>query len=191
MTTDLRPDFTAAVERLLPAVCAQHPRLHPLVKATPSILVVAQGAWGTTAASIRALSTSAERVVVDGVERHLELCLRPPFFHRGETRARLQVLVHELLHIDVDQPRALDDTMRHVHTSQADVDAEAAAIVDAVLPELAPVVLAPLGHDGEVRLRCWLHRPIADTAARAFDDDDVVDSVVRLRTAPTFRTGWW
>lgn len=191
MVTEGRPDFTAAVERLLHDLCHRHPRLSALETAVPTVLVVAQGAWGTTAASIRALSPSAQGVSVQGLDRHLELCLRPPFFHRGEVRSRLQVLVHELLHIDASHPRQLDEHMRHAHTSQADVNAEAAAIVDDVIENMEPTLLAPLGHDGEVRVRSWLHRPIAETHERRFNDDDVIDAIIRLRTAPSFRTGWW
>ena len=31
----------------------------------------------------------------------------------------------------------------------------------------------------------------ADELRRRFPDDDVIDAIVRLRTAPSFRTGWW
>jgi hypothetical protein len=178
-----------ALERLLDDVVAHAPALHGLD--VRSVLVVAREAHGTVAASVRTLDDVARSVVVDGAKKRIELALRPPFFHAGDASRRLSTLVHELLHLDPSTPGALLEERRHVHTSHDDHERDARAIAAAWLKTGALPLLAPLGHDGEVLARSWLHRPVPETEKRRFNDRDVVEAPLVMKTPARARTVWW
>ena len=186
---DPRPRLTPALERLLEDVAAHSPDLSALD--TSSIVVVALQAHGTVAASVRSLDGAARSVVVGGVRRRVELGLRPPFFVRGDATRRLATLVHELLHLDPRTPGALLEAHRHAQRSHEDHEAEARVIAKRWLARGALALLAPLGHDGEVLLRAWLHRPVEDTVARRFTDRDTHEPPLRIVTGPAARSVWW
>ncbi len=189
---ETRPDLTPALERLLVAMTAhagQQTGAPPLLTGDPAVIVVvALAAHGLSAASVRTLSPCASRVVVDGRRRTIELGLRPPFFLGGDAPSRLATLCHELLHLERD---GLRDENRHAIKSHADLEEEARSLGATLLPRLEARDVLCLAHDGEVLLRAWRHRPTEQTAARAYDDDDVYLQPVRMRTPPDRRGGWW
>ncbi|MCP4501410.1 MAG: hypothetical protein GY822_15735 [Deltaproteobacteria bacterium] len=185
----MRPPLFVAIDHLLHDVCKAHPRFSG-IKAE-EILVVSGGAWGKNVASIRSFSSCATSISIEGKERHLELCLRPLFFLEGETRSRLQILLHELLHIDVNNPHFLDEKMRHAYKSQKLVDGEAKKILDEVIDLLPATSLGVLGFHGEAMMRSFRVRPIPETSSRIFNDDDVFLGPVQMFTDVEFRTGWW
>ena len=156
-----------------------------------TIVVVALSAFGTAAASVRALDGMAEKVVLGGQRKYIEIGLRPPFFREGDLVGRLETLMHELLHLDPNTPGALRDDYRHDERTQAEVDAEARTLVDTLLQTIDPVLVAPLGHDGEVLMRHWARRPVGHTASRSFDDKDVYLAPVRMLTPKGARSTWW
>jgi hypothetical protein len=186
---DSRPALTPALEALLAQLIEVTPTFRGL--SVDAIVVVGLAAHGVSVASVRPLSGEAARVVVDGKDRSVELGLRPGFFLDGDAPSRLATLCHELLHLDPTWPHALRDENRHARRSQTSLDAEAADLATAAIAQLPPSSLLCLAHDGEVRLRCWRHRPVTETRGRAFTNADVFDGIVRMHTPTDRRGGWW
>jgi hypothetical protein len=186
---DPRPQLTRPLERLIADLIS---RCEPLQGLDPAdVLVVAAGAHGRAAASVRSLDDVAERVHVEGARRRVELALRPPFFLEGEATARLTTIVHELLHLDPARAGRLLEARRHQRRAHAEHEAHAQNVAQGWLDDGDLALLAPLGHDGEVLLRTWRHRPVPDAKQRRYGDDDVFSTPVRLRTPKRVRTTWW
>jgi hypothetical protein len=186
---DPRPALTPALESLLAQLVELTPTFRGL--SVDAIVVVGLAAHGVSVASVRTLSDQAASVVVAGRKRRVELGLRPGFFLDGDAPSRLATLCHELLHLDPQRPYALREENRHARRSQTSLDAEAADLATAAIAQLSPSSLLCLAHDGEVRLRCWRHRPVSETRDRAFTDADVFDGIVRMHTPTDRRGGWW
>jgi hypothetical protein len=186
---DPRPAITPALESLLEQVVALTPALRGL--SVDAIVIVGLAAHGVSVASVRTLSDQAASVIVAGKRRTVELGLRPGFFLDGDAPSRLATLCHELLHLDPQRPHALREENRHARRSQTSLDAEAADVARAAIAGLPPSSVLCLAHEGEVRLRCWRHRPVRETRDRAFTDADVFDGLVRMHTPADRRGGWW
>jgi hypothetical protein len=187
--SDPRPDWTAALERLLVAVAGALPPLAGLDAG--DILVVGLAAHGTGVASVRELRGQCRHVVIEGRRRVIELGLRPPFLLDGDAPTRLATLVHELLHLDPRRSGRLLDDNRHARRSHASLEREARDHARRLLDTLEPALLLCLAHDGEVLLRHWRHRPAETTKRRAFTDDDVFRGPVLVQTPADRRGGWW
>ena len=186
---EARPDWTAAVERLLALVTSSDDDLRALD--ARRILVVALAAHGTAVATVRTLTDCASRVVVDEQVRTWELGLRPAFFHEGDAPRRLATLVHELLHLDPHHDGALLHERRHAQRPHAVHEKQARSIAREFLQQTPPLELGALAHDGEVRVRQWLRRPVDATARKRFSDADVFDGIVHIHTPSSSRAGWW
>jgi predicted metallopeptidase len=185
---DPRPDLTPAIERVLLRLCAL-PALEGID--ARRVVVVAHGAHGSAAASVRSLVGSMKRCTLDGDRRLVELCLRPPFFLDGDAPRRLATLAHELLHLDRSRAGALLEENRHARRSHASLEKEARAIANELLEGDNPLDVLCLAHDGEVLMRQWRVRPGDSTRARTFGDRDVFTGPVRMRTPARARGGWW
>lgn len=185
---DPRPLLAPALDALLADVIARTDELTGIDAS--AVLVVAQGAHGRAAASVRSLLDAAHRVEVEGKVRAIEISLRPPFFLDGDATARLTTLVHELLHIDPARPGELLDAHKHEARSHAEHEAHARSLAQRWLDAADPAQLAPLGHDGEVWMRAWKHRPVPDADQQSYGDDDVFLTPVRLVTPASRRTSW-
>lgn len=186
---DPRPILDDVLEHLLADVVARSPELAGLD--TRALLVVAVSAHGRAAASVRSLDDVALEVVVAGVRRRAEIALRPRFFLEGDPARRLGTLVHELLHLDAAVPGALSDERRHAARAHDEHEREAQAIAERWLDGADLSLLAPLGHHGEALVRQWRARPVPETKAERFGDDDVFLAPVLMRTARERRTVWW
>lgn len=185
---DQRPQLTPALDRILVGLC----RLPPLAGLDArSIVVVAHGAHGAAAASIRPLAGSLTRCTLDGHRRTLELCLRPPFFLDGDAPRRVATLAHELLHADPKRPGALLDENRHARRTHASLERDARALARAFLDVADPLDVLALAHHGEVLMRQWRVRPVESTRSRAFGARDVFVAPVRMVTPRAARGGWW
>lgn len=188
-TLDPRPELTPALESLLEELVRLTPSFRGL--SVDAIVVVGLSAHGASVASVRTLAEHAASVVIGGRRRAIELGLRPGFFLDGDAPSRLATLCHELLHLDPVRPHVLREANRHARRSQSSLDVEAADVATAAIAQLPPSSLLCLAHDGEVRLRCWRHRPVSETRDRAFTDADVFDGLVRMHTPADRRGGWW
>jgi hypothetical protein len=186
---DSRPVLTAPLERLLADVIERTPELAGL--RADDILLLAQGAHGRAAASVRPLTNLTRRVLVDDKERRVEIVLRPPFFLDGDASARLTTLVHELLHLDPAHPGQLLEEFRHDARPHAAHEAHAREVAARWLEDADLALLAPLGHDGEVWMRAWKHRPVPESEQQHYTDDDVMLTPVRIVTPRARRTTWW
>lgn len=185
---DPRPVLVEPLERLLAVIIADTPELSGL-DAT-GILLVAQGAHGRAAASVRSLVADAHRVEIGGHLRKAEVALRPPFFRDGDATARLTTLLHELLHLDPAAPGALLDENRHEHRAHAEHEEQARAIAARWLERADLELIAPLGHDGEVLMRTWKHRPVPGADQQSYGDVDVFLTPILIRTPAPRRTTW-
>lgn len=184
------PSLTPHLDALLAATVDAVDELRGLDPS--SVVVVALAAHGTAAASVRSLEGAAKSVVVGGARRRIELGLRPPFFLDGDATRRLATLVHELLHLDPKRAGRLLEEARHAVRPHAAHERRARAIAKELLLQDAVVrLLAPLAHDGEATLRAWKHRPIEETARRAFTDRDVIEAPLVVRTPRRLRSVWW
>jgi hypothetical protein len=186
--SDPRPDLTPALERVLHNLCALGP-LHGID--ARHIVVVAHGAHGGAAASVRSLAGQMKRCTLAGDKKLWELCLRPPFFHEGDAPRRLATLAHELLHLDPKRPGAILEENRHARRSHASLEREARALASVFLATPDALDVLCLAHEGEVLMRQWLVRPAESTKARTFTARDVLLGPVRMRTPPRSRGGWW
>ncbi len=186
---DPRPCIDLALDTIVATVIEDVPALEGLT--AHSIVVVALSAYGTAAASVRSLDGMAAKIVVGGHTKTIELGLRPPFFRDGDLAGRLVTLVHELLHLDPARPGTLRENYRHHQRSQREVDAEAQQLATRLLETVDPLLLAPLGHHGEVLMRTWARRPVPETKLRVFDDKDVFRAPVSMLTPSERRSGWW
>jgi hypothetical protein len=183
---DPRPDFAHALE-ILTAALAQNLDDLSAIDAK-SILFVPTSAHGTIAASVRGLEDVAKSVTIDRRRRRHEIALRPRFFLGASPSSRLTTLVHELLHID---PRGgLLDEKRHANRSHRAHEEEAAALARVALDVIAPELFVPLGHTGEVLMRAWRIRPVAETRTRAFTTRELYWQPVVMETARAARTTW-
>lgn len=186
---DPRPSFDAPLAKLLARLAKD---LEPLAGLQASqVLPVAVSAHAGAAASVRSLGDVAHSVKVDGRERHWELALRPIFFLSGEPTRRLATLVHELLHLDPAQPGRLLPARRHRVRSHEEHEEQARTLAREWLKHGDLNLLAPLGHDGELLLRQWRHRPIAQTQARRFTGRDLFVGPIRMVTGARYRSVWW
>lgn len=187
---DPRPSLTPALDALV----AQLVKLDDLAGLRASdILVVALGAHGTVAASVRSLDSSGATVTIARKKRRIELGLRPPFFLDGDAPRRLTTLLHELLHLDPTKPGALLDARRHARHSHAKHEEHARALAKRWLEHNDPLPLLCLAHHGEVLMRTWRHRPVDDAslAKKTYGDRDVFEAPVIMHTPKGARGSWW
>lgn len=183
---DPRPSLTAALDALI----AHLVKLDELAGVRAhDILVVALGAHGTVAASVRSLDNTS--VTIARKRRRVELGLRPPFFLDGDAPRRLATLVHELLHLDPQQPGALLDDRRHARRSHAKHEEHARALAKRWLEHNDPLPLLCLAHHGEVLMRTWRHRPVDDAARKTFTERDVYEAPLIMHTPKGARGSWW
>lgn len=183
---DPRRDFTSALDAIARAIVDDTPDLAALD--ARRVLFVPLSAHGTIAASVRGLDDVSKSVRVDGSTRTHEVGLRPPFFLGATASSRLTTIVHELLHID--PLGGLLDERRHARRPHAAHEAHARALTTRALSRLAPELLMPLGHEGEVLMRAWRVRPSETTRARAFTTRDLYWQPVSLETPRASRTSW-
>lgn len=186
---DPRPLLDDVLESLLADVVARSPELSGIDAS--SLLLLAVSAHGRAAASVRSLDDVSEEVVIQGVRRRIEIALRPRFFLEGDPARRLGTLVHELLHLDPKEPGALHAQRRHAVRSHEAHEREAQAIAERWLCGADLSLLAPLGHDGEALIRQWRVRPVPETRAERFSDDDTFRGPVLVKTPKERRTVWW
>jgi hypothetical protein len=185
-TPDARPSLTPALDALVALLVT----LDDLAGVRASdVLVMALGAHGHVAASVRSLDGAS--VTVARKRRRVELGLRPPFFLEGDAPRRLATLIHELLHLDGSKPGALLDERRHAHRTHATHERHARRLAKRWLDENDPVPLLCLAHHGEVRMRTWRHRPIEGARTRAFTDADVFEAPLLMATPKGARGSWW
>lgn len=182
---DSRPSLTPALDALV----VQLLTLDDLrgIRAS-DILVVALGAHGTAAASVRSLDDCGT-VTVARKRRRVELGLRPPFFLEGDAPRRLATLVHELLHLDAKKPGALLEERRHARRSHAQHETHARDLARQWLDANDPTPLLCLAHHGEVLMRTWKHRPIEGT--RRYADRDIYEAPLVMHTPKGARGAWW
>lgn len=181
--SDPRPRLTPALERIVAAL-VQLDELRGL--RAEDILVVALGAHGTVAASIRSLPST---VTIEKKRRRVELGLRPPFFLDGDASRRLATLVHELLHLDPAKPGHLLEERRHTKRSHAKHEEHARTLAMEWLANNDPMPLLCLAHHGEVLMRQWRHRPT--DAGGTFSDRDVFEGPLPMVTPKHARGSWW
>jgi hypothetical protein len=185
-TPDPRPSLTPALEGLV----AQLVQLDDLVGIRSSdVLVVALGAHGTAAASVRSLDGAT--VTIARKRRRVELGLRPTFFLEGDAPRRLATLVHELLHLDPKNPGALLEERRHARRTHAQHEAHARDLAKRWLAHNDPLPLLCLAHHGEVLMRTWRNRPVDDVARKTFTDRDVYEAPLIVNTPKGARGSWW
>jgi hypothetical protein len=185
---DSRPLLGPPIDALIAALISSQSELHGLTAG--AVLVVALSAHGNASASVRPFLGSARRVVVDGLERHWEMGLRPLFFRRGDPASRLATIVHELLHLDARE-LGLRRERRHDQPAGALVQGMAQRIARRFLDEGDLDRVAALGHSGEVLMRQWLRRPTPSTRTRRFSDRDLFVGPVPMKTSRAARTVWW
>jgi hypothetical protein len=183
---DPRPSLTPALDALI----AQLVTLDDLrgLRAH-DILVVALGAHGTVAASVRSLDGAT--VTVARKRRRIELGLRPPFFLDGDAPRRLTTLLHELLHLDPRKPGALLEERRHAQRAHAKHEEHARVLAKQWLDHHDPLPLLCLAHHGEVLMRTWRNRPVDDAARKTFTDRDVFEAPLLMHTPQGARGSWW
>ncbi len=183
---DARPSLTPALDALLAALV----NIDDLAGLRASdILLVALGAHGHVAASVRSLDTAT--VTVARKRRRIELGLRPPFFLEGDAPRRLATLLHELLHLDPKAPGKLLEHRRHAQRSHAQHEKHARALATRWLEDNDPLPLLCLAHHGEVLMRTWRHRPIEGARTTRFSDADVMDAPLAMATPKGARGSWW
>lgn len=186
--SDPRPSLTPALDALLTSLV----KLDGLAGLrAQDIVVVALGAHGTAAASIRSLHGT--NVTIARKKRRAELGLRPPFFLDGDAPRRLATLVHELLHLDPKTPGALLEDRRHARRSHAQHEQHAGALAKQWLAHNDPLPLLCLAHHGEVFMRTWRNRPVDDSHAMrtTFNDRDVYEAPLIMHTPKGARGSWW
>jgi hypothetical protein len=185
---DLRPNLSAALDRLLVDVVARVPDLSHVHPA--GLLLVAAAAKDHSRATIRPLNLPGHpRVVVSGTPRALEIALRPLFFLDANGPGRLVTLFHELFHVDPHAPDRLGDARRHGGPGgrfNRHVEEMARAYAAAAPPRL----LAPLGHHGEVLVRQWRVRPGPGVTPGLFGDEHLFWGPVPMLTPRRHRSGW-
>ncbi|MFH1808888.1 MAG: hypothetical protein ABIJ09_09090 [Pseudomonadota bacterium] len=191
---DPRPQLGPALDKLLDSLSREIGALAHIDAST--LLVVHGQARGPARASIRSLveGVATARVVVRGQRRQFELTLRPPWFRHGGVEDRLRTLVHELWHIGARGTGALDPAHRHHDASHRAQAQQVARLCRQALRQLDPLLLAPLGHDGELLLPCWLERPVLTGEAvrrSRYGDRDLFLQPVRMITTRSARTVWW
>lgn len=185
-TPDARPVLTPALESLLAALVT----LDDLAGLRAAdLLVVALGAHGHVAASVRSLDGAS--VTVARKRRRIELGLRPPFFLEGDAPRRLATLIHELLHLDPAKPGALLAERRHARRSHELHERHARALAKLWLDDNDPLLLLCLAHHGEVLMRTWRHRPVEGVRTTRFTDADVMEAPLVMATAKAARGSWW
>lgn len=186
MTPDARPVLTPALDALVATLVL----LDDLAGVrAPDVLIVALGAHGHVAASVRSLDGA--RVTVARQRRRVELGLRPPFFLEGDAPRRLATLVHELLHLDPAKPGALLAERRHAKRPHAAHERHARALAKKWLDDNDPLPLLCLAHHGEVLMRMWRHRPIEGMRTTRFTDADVYQAPIAMSTPKDARGSWW
>lgn len=185
-TPDPRPSLTPALDALVTALV----KLDDLAGLRAAdILVVALGAHGHVAASVRSLDGAS--VMVGRKRRRIELGLRPPFFLEGDAPRRLATLIHELLHLDPKKPGALLDERRHARRLHALHEQHARALAKHWLDHNDPLPLLCLAHHGEVLMRAWRHRPVEGARGTRFTDKDVMQAPLLVATPKGARGSWW
>lgn len=181
-----------ALDALVRSVLGRMPE-HAAIDPT-GILMVAAGAHGSIAASVRALQESARAVQVAGHRRLWEVALRPRFFLEGDASQRLGTLIHELLHLDPSRPGMLLEEARHPRRSHEAHEELALAIAREWLDTTGAAeraLLAPLGHHGVVWMRQWKFRPVREEARRDFGDADLFVGPLWMQTPGPLRSVWW
>lgn len=161
-------------------------------------MFVAGAARLRSKASIRPLTFGARQLSADGryskplihrrgIAMLYEICLRPAFFLRANGRDRLELLVHELLHVSHEFDGTLDRNRRHSRLPQNEFAELARPIADEVTRS-APRSIEFLSHRGEARLAAWLHRPPslilegarASRTVREYDENDMYEAIVEM-----------
>lgn len=183
---DPRPSLTPALDALIARLLTLD-ELRGL--RAGDILVVALGAHGTAAASVRSLVGSD--VTIGRKKRLIEIGLRPPFFLEGDAPRRLATLMHELLHLDSKKPGALLEQRRHAHRTHAEHERHARDLARRWLDENDPMPILCLAHHGEALMRTWRHRPLDDDGARVYRDKDVYEAPLVIHTRKGARGSWW
>lgn len=186
---DPRPALDGPLSRLLTAVCRDLDELTTLDAS--AVLPVALSAHGGAAASVRSLDDVSASVNVEGRRRRWELALRPPFFLSGDPTRRLATLVHELLHLDPARPGRLLPERRHRVRSHDEHEKHARALARQWLAIGDLTLLSCLGHHGEVLMRQWKRRPIAETEGQRFTGRDLFVGPLRINTPARYRSVWW
>ena len=184
-TPDPRPSLTPALDTLVAGLVTLDDLagLH-----APDLLVVALGAHGHVAASVRSLEG---HVTIARKRRRVELGLRPPFFLEGDAPRRLATLIHELLHLDPKKPGTLLEERRHAKRPHAIHEKHARALAKTWLDHNDPLSVLCLAHHGEVLMRTWRHRPVEGARTTRFTDTDLMEAPLAMVTAKAARGSWW
>lgn len=191
---DPRPLLGPALLRLCRALIEASPHLaHVDLR---RIVWVAGQARGSARASIRPLIgvDPDVRVILDRRRQHYEITLRPLWFHASSPGRRLESLVHELWHIGPQGGGQLDPSHRHQSGEERKYINNINSISRNAARQIDPVLLAALGHDGEVLMPAWLRRPVLTgepVAQRKFGMEDMYLQVQRLCTTVAARAVWW
>ena len=125
------------------------------------------------------------RVVVGGVHRLYEVCLRPRFFLDASPAQRLRTLTHELWHISNAFDGSLAPDRRHRQGRDDDATIEQMAReVEASEADLSTLTIS-----GEAIMRAWRCRPPSRVPVDAdmrldYDDDDLYAAVVVTSSCP-------
>ncbi len=186
---DPRPNFSVSLESLLASLITDLPAFNGIEH--NRIIVVYSSAYGLVAASIRPLGVCAKSIEIKGHRKNIELSLRPKFFFEGSPIRRLVTILHELLHIDQQNPHQLLVKHKHQNISQKALDKLAVKQATLWLQLKKFKLLAPLGHNGEVLIRQWKHMPVENTSTRIFSDKDIFLSPMIMKTKRNKRTVWW
>lgn len=191
---DPRPLLAPALDRLIGGIARGVPALSHVD--WRRLLVVAGQARGIARASIRPLQGErcAAEVVIDGRRRLYEITLRPLWFRTATAERRLEALVHELWHLGSQTDGRLSASHRHRHDRASAQRAEIREMTRAALDALDPLLLAPLGHDGEVLVRAWLVRPLLtgeEPPKKKYTNKDMYLQPMRLITPSAVRSVWW
>jgi hypothetical protein len=162
------------------------------------VMFVAGAARLRSKASIRPLTFGARQLSADaryskplirrgGVAMLYEICLRPAFFLRANARERLELIIHELLHVSPEFDGTLDRNRRHSRMP-ANEFTELAEPIAAEVTRSAPRTIEFLSHRGEARLAAWLHRPPSlileserpSRTVREYDENDLYEAIVEM-----------
>ncbi len=92
-----------------------------------------------------------------GQRQRYEIALRPAFFLRESATRRLQIILHELWHIDQSFDGSLDKSRRHDFAAPGEEQQFIGEIIRQL--SLSESVRACLSHQGELVMPAWLHRP--------------------------------
>ncbi len=180
--TPPRPNATLLCRRVVRDLARKLPELAHVRPAR--ILFVAGEARRASRATVRPLGGKAHpKVQLQGKRALYCITLRPKFFRSSTPEERVATLLHELLHVSPDFDGTLSPERRHAKLPGARFSQLVAPLLKRYLGLADPLLLAALGHNGQVLARQWLERPTGKTRQRIYTETDLFLGPVEMITA--------